>query len=76
MGWSRKERKILIDGEKVINFQFYDEENEEYSLKSMRIIDFLERYSEDTVPTIDIPTNVAIAVSEDGTVSRITGVKF
>ena len=27
-------------------------------------------------PTIDIPTNVAIVVSEDGTVSRITGVKI
>jgi len=26
--------------------------------------------------TIDIPTDVAIVVSEDGTVSRITGVKI
>ena len=27
-------------------------------------------------PTIDIPTNVAIVVGEDGTVRRITGVKI
>ena len=67
---------MLIDGEKVIDFQFYDEEHEEYPIKSMRIIDFLENYSADTVPTIDIPTNVAIVVHENGTVSRITGVKI
>ncbi len=62
---------MLIDGEKVINFQFYDEEYEEYSTKPMRIIDFLENYSADIVPTIDIPTNVAIVVNEDGTVSKL-----
>lgn len=66
---------MLIDGEKVMDFLFYDEKHEEFSIKSGRIIDFLETYSVGLVPTIDIPTNVTIVVHEDGTVSRITGVK-
>lgn len=49
----RRKRKVIIDGEKIINFQFYDEEHEEYSVKPMKIIDFLERYSEEAVPTIE-----------------------
>ena len=55
VGLKWKGTKMLIDGEKVIDFQFYDEEYEEYSIKSMRIIDFLENYSADTVLTIEEP---------------------
>lgn len=67
---------MLIDGEKTIDFMVFNKGYEVTVLKSMRIIDFLENYSADTVPTIDIPTDVTIVVHEDGTVRRITGVKI
>lgn len=44
----------MIDGDAVINFQFYDEENEEWTMKAMSIIDFLESHSADPIPTINI----------------------
>lgn len=51
---------MLIDGEKVIDFMFEDEEHEDTIIKSMRIIDFLENYSVDTVPTIEEPKWIPI----------------
>lgn len=44
---------MLIDGEKVMDFLFYDEEREKFSIKSGRIIDFLETYSVGTVPIVE-----------------------
>ena len=43
-----------IDADAIVNFQFYDEEHEEYSLKAKKIIDFLEAYSEESIPIADV----------------------
>ena len=42
----------LIDADKVMGFQFYDEEKEEWYIKEMSIIDFLETYSVDTISIV------------------------
>ena len=43
----------LIDGDKIITTQLYDDEHEEYTEKKMSIIDFVNAFSDEGVTTAD-----------------------
>lgn len=43
----------LIDGDKIITTQLYDDEHEEYTENKMSIIDFVNAYSDEGVTTAD-----------------------
>lgn len=44
----------LIDGDKIITTQLYDDEHEEYTEKKMSIIDFVNAFSDEGVTTADV----------------------
>lgn len=43
----------LIDGDRIITAQLYDDEHEEFTEKKMSIIDFVNAYSDEGVTTAD-----------------------
>lgn len=43
----------LIDGDKIITAQLYDDEHEEYTEKKMSIIDFVNAFTDEGVTTAD-----------------------
>ncbi len=43
----------LIDGDKIVTAQLYDDEHEEFIDKKMSIIDFVNAYSDEGVTTAD-----------------------
>lgn len=43
----------LIDGDKIVTAQLYDDEHEEFTEKKMSIIDFVNTYSDEGVTTAD-----------------------
>ena len=43
----------LIDGDKIITAQLYDDQYEEFTEKKMSIIDFVNAYSDEGVTTAD-----------------------
>ena len=43
----------LIDGERIITAQLYDDEHEEFTEKKMSIIDYINAYTEEGVTTAD-----------------------
>ena len=43
----------LIDGDRIVTAQLYDDEHEEYTEKKMSIIDFVNAYSDEGVTTAD-----------------------
>lgn len=43
----------LIDGDKIVTAQLYDDEHEEFTEKKMSIIDFVNAYSDEGVTTAD-----------------------
>jgi hypothetical protein len=43
----------LIDGDRIITAQEYDDEYEEFTEEKMSIIDFVNRYSDEGVTTAD-----------------------
>lgn len=45
----------LIDADKRINLQLYDDMNEEWSVESMTIAECLDRYTEEGCPPADRP---------------------
>ena len=45
----------LINADKRINLQFYDDMNEEWSVESMTIAECLDRYTEEGCPSADRP---------------------
>jgi len=45
----------LIDADKRINLQLYDDMNEEWSVESMTIAECLDRYTEEGCPSADRP---------------------
>jgi radical SAM superfamily enzyme len=60
----------LIDGDRIITTQLYDDEHEEYIDKKMSIIDFVNRFSDEGVTTTDdildkIKTEIKKAIWED-----------
>ena len=43
----------LIDGDKIVTAQLYDDEHEEFAEKKMSIIDFVNKFSDEGVTTDD-----------------------
>lgn len=43
----------LIDGDKIITAQLYDDEHEEFTEKKMSIIDYVNAYTDEGVATAD-----------------------
>lgn len=43
----------LIDGDRIITTQVYDDEHEEYTEKKMSVIDFIDAYTDEGVTTAD-----------------------
>ena len=43
----------LIDGDRIVTAQLYDDEHEEFTEKKMSIIDFVNAYSDEGVTTAD-----------------------
>ena len=43
----------LIDGDRIITAQLYDDEHEEFTEKKMSIIDFVNGYTDEGVTTAD-----------------------
>lgn len=43
----------LIDGDKIVTAQLYDDEHEEFTEKKMSIIDFVNKFSDEGVTTDD-----------------------
>ncbi len=43
----------LIDGDKIVTAQLYDDEHEEFTEKKMSIIDFINAYSDEGVTVAD-----------------------
>lgn len=43
----------LIDGDRIITAQIYDDEHEEFTEKKMSIIDFINAYADEGVTTAD-----------------------
>lgn len=43
----------LIDGDKIITAQLYDDEHEEFKEQKMSIIDFVNTYADEGVTTAD-----------------------
>ena len=43
----------LIEGDKIVTAQLYDDEHEEFTEKKMRIIDFVNKFSDEGVTTAD-----------------------
>lgn len=43
----------LIDGDKIVTAQLYDDEHEEFTEKKMSIIDFVNSYADEGVTTAD-----------------------
>lgn len=44
----------LIDGDRIITAQLYDDEHEEFTEKKMSIIDYINAYTDEGVATEDI----------------------
>lgn len=44
---------LLIDGDKIVTAQLYDDEHEEFTEKKMSIIDFVNTYTDEGVTTAD-----------------------
>lgn len=43
----------LIDGDKIVTAQLYDDEHEEFTEKKMSIIDYINTYTDEGVTTAD-----------------------
>lgn len=43
----------LIDGDKIVTAQLYDDEHEEFTEKKMSIIDYVNTYTDEGVTTAD-----------------------
>lgn len=43
----------LIDGDRIITAQLYDDEHEEFTEKKMSIIDFVNKFTDEGVTTAD-----------------------
>ena len=43
----------LIDGDRIVTAQLYDDEHEEYTEKKMSIIDYVNAYTDEGVTTAD-----------------------
>lgn len=43
----------LIDGDRIVTVQIYDDEHEEFTEKKMSIIDFINGYTDEGVTTAD-----------------------
>lgn len=44
----------LIDGDRIITAQLYDDEHEEYTEKKMSVIDFINAYTDEGVTEADV----------------------
>ena len=55
----------LIDGDRIITTQLYDDEHEEYTEKKMSIIDFVDRFSDEGATTADDILDKMIAEIEE-----------
>ena len=44
----------LIDGDRIITAQLYDDEHEEFTEKKMSIIDYINAYTDEGVTTADV----------------------
>lgn len=47
-------RMTLIDGDRIITAQLYDDEHEEFTEKKMSIIDYINAYTDEGVTTADV----------------------
>lgn len=43
----------LIDGDRIVTAQLYDDEHEEFTEKNMSIIDYVNAYTDEGVTTVD-----------------------
>lgn len=44
----------LIDGDRIVTVQIYDDEHEEYTEKKMSVIDFIDTYTDEGVTETDV----------------------
>ena len=44
----------LIDGDRIITAQLYDDEHEEFTEQKMSIIDYINAYTDEGVTTADV----------------------
>lgn len=44
----------LIDGDRIVTVQIYDDEHEEYTEKKMSVIDFIDTYTDEGVTEADV----------------------
>ena len=44
----------LIDGDRIITAQLYDDEHEEFTEQKMSIIDYINAYTDEGVSTADV----------------------
>lgn len=63
----------LIDGNRIITVQLYDDEHEEFTEKKMSIIDYINAYTDEGVTTSDDVLNKIRAEIEDNRDEWIEG---
>ena len=60
---------ILIDGDKIVTAQLYDDQHEEFTEKKMSIIDFVNTYTDEGVTTADDVINkIRAEIAEYGSI--------
>ena len=68
----RSERMTLIDGDRIVTAQLYDDEHEEFTEEKMSIIDYVNAYTTEGVTTADDVLNM-IRAEIEGNMESIIG---
>ena len=55
----------LINGDRIITAQLYDDEHEEFTEKKMSIIDFVNAYSDEGVTADDVLDKIRAEIAEE-----------